>query len=103
MNTKILQLVASYLKNRAQGSLLNVIAPIGPILKQVTFGLAAIVMSLVCFLFTLFFFALSFFFYLIERGDWSVAGLWTGLVLALIGLVFALIGRSALTDIQKNT
>ncbi|MBP9762538.1 hypothetical protein KBD34_02900 [Patescibacteria group bacterium] len=98
---KLMNLLVSYFTNRVQGSLFSVLAPIGPLVKQLSLGLGSIVMGIVCFLFTIFFLALSFFFLLIDKADWSVSGLWTCLVLGLIGLVLTLVGRSIITNSNK--
>lgn len=98
MNIKLFQLAAKYLTNRAQGSILTLLAPIGPMMKQLSLGIGSIIIGVVCFLFTILFLALSFFFYLADETKWSISGLWTCLVFALIGTVFVLIGRSALSN-----
>jgi hypothetical protein len=98
---KLMNLLVSYLTNRVQGSLFSVLAPIGPLVKQLSLGLGSIVMGIVSFLFMIFFLALSFFFFLIDRADWSVSGLWTCLVLGLIGVVLTLVGRSIITKSNK--
>ncbi len=98
---KLLNLLSQYLTNRVQGSVFSVLAPIGPLVKELSLGLGSIVIGIVCFLFTVFFLALSFFFFLIDQAQWSVAGLWTCLVMGLIGLVLTLVGRSIITNSRR--
>ena len=98
---KLLTLLGDYLTQRAKGSVFSVLAPIGPLVKQLSLGLGTIVVGIVCFLFTLFFLSLSFFFFLIDHADWSAAGLWTAFVTALIGLILTLVGRSILTQSHR--
>jgi hypothetical protein len=101
MNIKLVSLALSYFSNRMQGSLFSLLAPVGPLVKQLSLGIGSMMVGIVCFLFTVFFLAVSFFFYLIDRAQWSVSGLWTCLMLGLLGLVFTLIGRSIVTNSSR--
>lgn len=98
---KLLTLLGEYLTQRAKGSVFTVLAPIGPLVKQLGLGLGTLVMGVICFFFTLSFLTLSFFFFLIDRAPWSAAGLWTAFVTGLIGLIFVLVGRSILVNARR--
>lgn len=103
MPLKLLNLLSRYFSHRIQGSLFSLIAPIGPLVKQLSLGIGSMILGVVCFLLTIFFLAVSFFFFLIDHADWSISGLWTCFVLALIGLLFTLVGRSILTNTRQIT
>lgn len=93
---KLLTLALQYLTNRLQGTVVSKLAPIGPFVKQLAFGLSSILAGVFCFLFTLLFVFISIFFFLIDQAQWGVSGLITGGIIGLIGLILVLIGRSQL-------
>lgn len=82
---KLAQLFLKYLGYRLQGSVVTAMMPVGPYLKQLSLGLAGILLGVGCFLFTFFFLAFSLFLFLIERPDWGTSGLWTCVATGLVG------------------
>lgn len=98
---KLVSLIGEYLTQRAKGSIFSVLAPVGPLLKQLSLGIGTLVIGGTCFLLAMLFLSVSFFFFLIDRADWSLSGLWTSFVIALIGLIFTLVGRSILTNSRR--
>lgn len=93
---KLIDLAFQYLTQRLQGTVVSKLAPIGPFVKQLSFGLGSITIGVFCFFFTILFTSISVFFLLIHQTSWGISGFITGGIIGAIGLVFILIGRAQL-------
>lgn len=72
------------------------VAPIGPYVKQISLGIGCLILSLLCFVFTLIFLAASLFFYFVPNLAWSGAAWWTGLISGGVGALWLAGGLSFL-------
>jgi len=81
-----------YAKTRIEGTIAHAVAPIGPYVKKLSMGVFFILLSVVCFTFTLLFLTTSLFFGFADYGDLGLAALWTGLITVIIGGIMLGIG-----------
>ncbi len=93
---KLIQLLGRYLTYRAQGTVIETLAPIGPYVRSLSIGITLVLLSLLGFWLALLFFAGSLFFFIAGNHPFALAALYTGLAGSFLGGVLAFLGASFL-------
>lgn len=91
---KIVDLLLEYAKVRAGGVVSHAFAPVLFSIKQMAGGIVLMLLSAVSFGLTLITLTGTLWCALADHEQWAVAGLWTSIVIALIGAILLIVGLS---------